>query len=79
MWNEKDNALVQDFTFADFKQAFAFMTRVAAAADSLNHHPDWSNSYNNVHISLSTHGAGGVTEKDHALAQAIDDILRDFT
>ena len=66
------NGIAKGFTFADFGQAFAFMTRVALAAETADHHPAWSNSWNKVDISLSTHSAGGVTEKDIALAGAIE-------
>lgn len=64
----------KSFRFKDFSQAFAFMTRVAEAAEQANHHPDWSNSYNKVTIALSTHDAGGVTQKDIDLARAIETI-----
>jgi len=67
-------AISRQFRFKDFSQAFAFMTRVALAAEKAGHHPDWSNGYNRVDISLSTHDAGGVTERDIALAKAIDAI-----
>jgi 4a-hydroxytetrahydrobiopterin dehydratase len=60
------------FHFADFSQAFAFMTRVALLAEKADHHPEWSNVYNEVAIVLSTHSAGGVTGLDIALARAID-------
>ena len=68
------NAVVQDFKFKDFSEAFAFMTRVALLAQSANHHPEWSNVYNKVSIRLTTHDAGGVTAKDIVLAEAIDKL-----
>lgn len=64
-------AIRRQFAFADFSEAFAFMTRVALLAQAANHHPDWSNSYNKVDITLSTHSAGGVTENDIQLATRI--------
>ena len=73
MWEEKNNTLYRKFEFKDFSQAFAFMTRVALAAEKMDHHPMWTNVYNTVEISLSTHSAGNtVTEKDRKLAQKID-------
>lgn len=76
MWTEKDNKLQRTFNFKDFSEAFAFMTRVALLAEKHNHHPDWSNVYNKVHISLSTHDAGNIiTDKDRELAAAIDAVL----
>ncbi|MGQ0659430.1 4a-hydroxytetrahydrobiopterin dehydratase [Sphingosinicella sp.] len=66
------NGIARLFRFADFNAAFGFMTRVALAAERADHHPDWSNVWNRVDILLSTHSAGGVTEKDIALARAID-------
>ena len=69
---ERGTASRDRFRFADFSAAFAFMTRVALAAEKADHHPDWSNVWNRVDILLSTHSAGGVTEKDIALARAID-------
>jgi 4a-hydroxytetrahydrobiopterin dehydratase len=66
------NGIARVFRFADFNAAFGFMTRVALAAEKADHHPDWSNVWNRVDILLSTHSAGGVTEKDVALARAID-------
>ncbi len=76
MWKEQDNRLVRSFTFADFSEAFAFMTRVALLAEKMNHHPSWHNVYNRVEISLSTHDAGDrVTDKDHRLAEAIDRLV----
>ncbi len=75
-WREEDGRLAQDFEFADFSEAFAFMTRVALLAEQRSHHPDWSNMYNRVSIALTTHDEGNVvTDADRALAVAIDDIL----
>lgn len=71
-WQLADKALVKDCEFANFVQAFAFMTRVAMRAEKIDHHPDWSNSYNRIHISLTSHDAGGLTAKDLALADAIN-------
>jgi len=77
MWQEKNNALYQQFTFKDFSEAFAFMTRVALLAESMNHHPNWSNVWNKVEIHLSTHDAGNiVTDKDRKLAQRIDELVK---
>ena len=76
MWTETDNQLVRDFKFADFSEAFAFMTRVALLAEKADHHPWWSNVYNQVTIKLTTHDAGNtVTDKDRALAKAIDKLV----
>ena len=75
MWTEKNKSLTKTFKFKDFQEAFAFMTRVAFLAEAQNHHPNWSNVYNTVVIELNTHDAGDiVTEKDHKLAKAIDQI-----
>jgi len=75
MWKEEDNRLVKTFTFHDFNEAFAFMTRVALVAEKMDHHPDWTNVYNRVIIRLSTHDAGDVvTDKDRKLAKAIDQL-----
>ncbi|MDO6437708.1 4a-hydroxytetrahydrobiopterin dehydratase [Cyclobacterium sp. 1_MG-2023] len=76
MWKEANNKLVKTFEFKDFSEAFAFMTRVALLAESQQHHPNWSNTYNKVHIELTTHDKGStVTEKDRELAQAIDRLI----
>lgn len=76
MWKEEDNKLKKSFKFKDFNQAFAFMTRVALVAEKMDHHPYWTNVYNQVTIELSTHDAGDiVTEKDHKLADAIDKLV----
>jgi 4a-hydroxytetrahydrobiopterin dehydratase len=64
--------ITRQFKFGDFSQAFAFMTRVALAVEKADHHPDWSNVYNKVTISLSTHDAGGISQKDIHLAKKID-------
>lgn len=66
------DAIQKSFKFADFNHAWSFMTRVALAAEKADHHPEWSNVYNRVEIVLSTHDAGGVSEKDVALAKFID-------
>lgn len=66
------DTLTRSLAFADFSQAFGFMTRVALVAEKMDHHPDWCNVYNTVSITLSTHDAGGLTDKDIALARAID-------
>ena len=71
-WHRDNDNLVRDFKFTDFKTAFAFMTAVAALAEKLGHHPDWSNVYNRVHISLSTHDVGGISELDFEMARQID-------
>jgi len=69
------DAITRDFVFADFSEAFAFMTRVALLAETMNHHPEWSNVYRNVSVTLSTHDAGGLTELDTRLAKAIDALV----
>jgi len=69
-------AISHDFKFKTFSEAFGFMTRVALAADKRDHHPEWSNTYNKVRITLSTHDAGGLSEKDIDLAEAIDQLFR---
>jgi 4a-hydroxytetrahydrobiopterin dehydratase len=75
-WQQRDNALHRDFVFADFSAAFAFMTRVAMLAERHGHHPDWSNSWNKVHISLRSHDAGGVvTKRDIDLAHDINALI----
>lgn len=69
------DALRRSFHFANFSEAFAFMTRVALLAESLDHHPEWSNVYDRVEITLSTHDCGGLSERDLSLAAAIDRLL----
>ena len=76
MWENKDNSLYRKFEFKDFSAAFAFMTRVALAAEKADHHPKWTNVYNTVEIWLNTHDAGNiVTDKDHGLAKKIDALI----
>ena len=71
-WSCDGTSLSRVFTFVDFAQAFEFMTRAAEVAESFDHHPDWSNSWNRVTVSLTTHNAGGLTGLDVALAEAMD-------
>jgi ribonuclease HI/pterin-4a-carbinolamine dehydratase len=75
MWQEKDNSLYQKFSFKDFEEALDFIGKVAEIAREENHHPDIKNSYNTVELWLTTHSAGGVTEKDQKFVQKIDKIL----
>ena len=76
MWIEENNQLKRNFLFKDFKSAFSFMTKVAAIAEKMNHHPTWTNEYNKVDIRLSTHDTGNiVTDKDRKLALAIDKVF----
>lgn len=76
MWKEDNNKLTKTFVFTDFVEAFSFMTRVAMVAERMNHHPTWTNTWNTVHIELSTHDAGNtVTELDHSLAKTIDTLV----
>jgi 4a-hydroxytetrahydrobiopterin dehydratase len=76
MWEEKNNTLYKKFTFRDFSEAFGFMARVAMAAEKMNHHPLWTNVYNQVEIWLNTHDAGDVvTDKDRQLSAKIDKLV----
>jgi 4a-hydroxytetrahydrobiopterin dehydratase len=76
MWKEKNNKLNKKFEFKNFSEAFAFMTRIALAAEKMNHHPTWKNAYNKVEIWLNTHDAGDiVTDKDHKLAAIVDKLI----
>ena len=76
MWKEEDNKLYKKFEFKNFSEAFAFMTRVALAAEKMDHHPLWTNVYNKVEIWLNTHDAGDVvTDKDQKLSKIIDGLV----
>jgi len=78
-WEIKNNQLVKEFEFKDFSEAWAFMNRVALAAEKMNHHPEWTNVYNKVSIKLSTHSSGNiVTQKDKDLAAKIDALLNNL-
>ena len=74
-WDYYDDAIHAEFEFENFKDCFSAMSRIAFECEALNHHPDWSNVYNVLTISLSTHSVNGVTEKDFKLAQAIESIV----
>ena len=75
MWKEENNSLYRKFSFKDFSEAFSFMTRVALAAEKMDHHPKWTNTYDTVEIWLSTHDAGDVvTDKDKKLSKKIDEL-----
>lgn len=73
-WDAQGRAIARSFTFADFTEAFGFMTRIALFAEKADHHPEWSNVWNKVEIALTTHSAGGLTAKDVDLAKRIDAI-----
>lgn len=74
--SEGGEAIEKTFTFRNFSEAFAFMTRVALAAEKLDHHPEWFNVYKTVEVTLSTHDAGGLTELDFKLAKKMDAFAR---
>jgi 4a-hydroxytetrahydrobiopterin dehydratase len=75
-WTElmERDAIFRKFVFKDFNEAFGFMTRIALIAEKRDHHPEWLNVYKTVEVTLATHDAGGLTEKDIALAQAMDKL-----
>jgi len=75
-WSEASgrDAIAKKFVFADFNEAFGFMSRAALVAEKLDHHPEWFNVYKTVEVTLSTHDAGGLTERDVKLAEAMDKI-----
>ena len=74
-WEYYDDAIHAEFEFENFKDCFSAMSRIAFECEALNHHPDWSNVYNVLTISLSTHSASGVTDQDFKLAEAIETIV----
>jgi len=76
LWSpvEGRDAIARSFKFRDFNAAFGFMTRAALVAEKMDHHPEWSNVYNRVDVVLSTHDAGGLTERDVTLAKAMDQL-----
>lgn len=74
-WEYVDGAIETSFEFKDFKETFSVMTRIAFECEAQNHHPDWSNVYNSLHIRLSTHDVQGITEKDFKLAKTIENII----
>lgn len=75
-WERQDDGIARSFSFDGFVEAFGFMSSVALLAERVNHHPEWSNVYNRVHIRLTTHDAGGLTRRDLDLAGEIDGLLR---
>ena len=79
LWTEDDKGLHCDLEFADFVGAWTFMNQVAVLAETMDHHPDWSNSYNKVHITLISHDKGCVTTRDRQMAEAIDQLLASGT
>lgn len=71
-WTGGDDFITKVFKFKDFAQAFGFMSEIAVVAEGMNHHPEWFNVYNRVDVTLTTHDAGGVTDKDVALAKRME-------
>ncbi len=74
-WEEREGALWKSFRFADFSEAFGFLARVALAAEKADHHPEFTSVWNRVDFRLTSHDAGGVTARDHALAEVIDALF----
>ncbi len=77
-WTHKENAIKREFKFKTFVEAFSFMTAIALEMEKMDHHPDWSNSYNKVSIALSTHSAKGITHHDFDLAEKIDKTYKKY-
>lgn len=75
-YDEARDALTRSLLFADFSEAFAFMTRVALVAEKMDHHPEWSNVWNRVDMLLTTHDAGGLSDRDVAMAEAVERLLQ---
>ena len=78
-WTFDENTIIRDFKFKTFVEAFSFMAAVALESEKMNHHPDWSNSYNKVSVSLTNHEAKGVTQLDFDLAGRIDQIFKKYS
>ena len=80
-WRAADDrdAIIKEFRFRDFNAAFGFMSRVALYAERHDHHPEWFNVYNRIDVTLTTHDAGGVSDKDVALAHFMDEVFRETT
>ena len=74
-WRYENGSITKSFKFKDFKEAFSIMTRIAFECEAQNHHPDWENIYNSLTIKLNTHDAGGITQNDFRLAEAIEKIV----
>lgn len=77
-WTFEKNTIKRDFKFKTFAEAFSFMSAIALEAEELDHHPDWSNSYNKVSITLTNHEANGVTKLDFVLANKIDKLFKNY-
>ena len=77
-WNFKEMSINRDFKFKTFVEAFSFMTAIALEVEKLDHHPDWTNSYNKVSIALSTHSANGITQMDFDVADKINKIYKKY-
>jgi 4a-hydroxytetrahydrobiopterin dehydratase len=77
-WALEENTIVRNFKFKTFIDAFSFMTAIALIAEKMNHHPDWSNSYNKVNVTLTTHEASGITQRDFDLASSINRIWKNY-
>jgi len=76
-WMASKDSLKKSFVFADFKEAFSFMQKIAYKSEEMNHHPEWCNVYNKVDITLTTHESGGITNRDITLAKHIEELLAD--
>ena len=74
-WELINNGIEKTFVFENFKQAFSAMTHIAMECEVANHHPEWSNVYNRLHVRFSTHDAGGITDADFKLAKIVDQIM----
>ncbi len=75
-WQYEENSIQTKFEFENFKETFSIMTRIAFEAEAQQHHPEWTNIFNTLSITLSTHDAGGVTEKDFKMAETIENLIQ---